>query len=51
MISIKQVSDPVSAKFSLNTKFYLLSKKSLYLSDGSNGFDKDGDTAFIKGDR
>lgn len=44
-----KVSDPVAAHFSLNTNFYLLSKKSLYMSDGSMGFAEDSDAAFVEG--
>jgi len=44
-----QVSDPVAAEFSLNTNFFLLSKKALYLSDGSMGFAEDSDVAFPEG--
>uniref|UniRef100_A0A8C6QSG7 FRAS1-related extracellular matrix protein 2 n=2 Tax=Nannospalax galili TaxID=1026970 RepID=A0A8C6QSG7_NANGA len=49
-IRFQQVSDPVAAEFSLNTHMYLLSKKSLWLSDGSMGFGQESDTAFAKGD-
>nr|CAB3247089.1 FRAS1-related extracellular matrix protein 2 [Phallusia mammillata] len=48
-IRFQQVSDPVAAEFSLNTNFYLLSKKSLYLSDGSMGFAEESDIAFSQG--
>uniref|UniRef100_H2YPT4 Calx-beta domain-containing protein n=1 Tax=Ciona savignyi TaxID=51511 RepID=H2YPT4_CIOSA len=48
-IRFQQVSDPVAAEFSLNTDFFLLSKKSLYLSDGSMGFAEDSDVAFVEG--
>lgn len=44
-----QVSDPVAAEFSLNTRMYLLSKKSLWLSDGSMGFGQESDVAFAEG--
>lgn len=44
-----QVSDPVAVEFSLNTQMFLLSKKSLWLSDGSMGFGQEGDTAFSEG--
>lgn len=44
-----QVSDPVAAEFSLNTQMYLLSKKSLWLSDGSMGFGQESDIAFAEG--
>nr|XP_039265536.1 FRAS1-related extracellular matrix protein 2-like [Styela clava] len=47
-IRFQQVSDPVSAEFSLNTNFYLLSKKSLWLSDGSMGYAEDTDVAFVE---
>jgi len=46
---LSQVSDPVAEEFSLNTNFFLLSKKSLYLSDGSMGFAEDSDAAFAEG--
>jgi len=48
-IRFQQVSDPVAAEFTLNTNFFLLSKKSLYLSDGSMGFAEDSDAAFVEG--
>ncbi|TRY65990.1 hypothetical protein DNTS_003770 [Danionella cerebrum] len=41
-IRFQQVSDPVSAEFSLNTQMLLLSKRTLWLSDGSMGFGADG---------
>lgn len=44
-----QVSDPVAAEFSLNTQMFLLSKKELWLSDGSMGFGEGSDTAFSEG--
>ncbi|XP_012886943.1 PREDICTED: FRAS1-related extracellular matrix protein 2 [Dipodomys ordii] len=49
-IRFQQVSDPVAAEFSLNTHMYLLSKKSLWLSDGSIGFGQESDVAFAEGD-
>ncbi|KAM4859992.1 FRAS1-related extracellular matrix protein 2 [Thomomys bottae] len=49
-IRFQQVSDPVAAEFSLNTHMYLLSKKSLWLSDGSMGFGQESDVAFAEGD-
>lgn len=39
----------MAAEFSLNTQMHLLSKKSLWLSDGSMGFGQDGDVAFAEG--
>ncbi|XP_068134549.1 FRAS1-related extracellular matrix protein 3 [Hyperolius riggenbachi] len=48
-IRFQQVSDPVSAEFSLNTQMYLLSKKELWLSDGSMGFGEGTDVAFTEG--
>ncbi|XP_008575110.1 PREDICTED: FRAS1-related extracellular matrix protein 2 [Galeopterus variegatus] len=48
-IRFQQVSDPVAAEFSLNTQMYLLSKKSLWLSDGSMGFGQESDVAFAEG--
>lgn len=47
--SLLQVSDPVAAEFSLNTQMFLLSKKELWLSDGSMGFGEGTDTAFSDG--
>ncbi|CAB1348873.1 unnamed protein product, partial [Coregonus sp. 'balchen'] len=44
------VSDPVAAEFSLNTQMLLLSKRTLWLSDGSMGFGQESDTAFSQGD-
>lgn len=44
-----KVSDPVAAEFNLNTKMFLLSKKDLWLSDGSMGFGEGTDVAFIEG--
>ncbi|XP_053312033.1 FRAS1-related extracellular matrix protein 2 [Spea bombifrons] len=49
-IRFQQVSDPVPAEFSLNTQMLLLSKKSLWLSDGSMGFGQESDIAFSEGD-
>ncbi|KAK2490138.1 hypothetical protein MC885_014776 [Smutsia gigantea] len=49
-IRFQQVSDPVAAEFSLNTQMYLLSKRSLWLSDGSMGFGQESDVAFAEGD-
>lgn len=40
----------MAAEFSLNTHMYLLSKKSLWLSDGSMGFGQESDVAFAEGD-
>ncbi|XP_028833636.1 FRAS1-related extracellular matrix protein 3 isoform X1 [Denticeps clupeoides] len=48
-IRFQQVSDPVSAEFSLNTQMYLLSKKDLWLSDGFMGFGEGTDAAFTEG--
>ncbi|XP_072320110.1 FRAS1-related extracellular matrix protein 3 [Eucyclogobius newberryi] len=48
-IRFQQVSDPVAAEFSLNTQMFLLSKKELWLSDGSLGFGEGSDTAFSEG--
>ncbi|KAK7882971.1 hypothetical protein WMY93_029145 [Mugilogobius chulae] len=45
-IRFQQVSDPVAAEFSLNTQLMLLSKRTLWLSDGSMGFGQESDTAF-----
>ena len=44
-----QVSDPVAAEFSLNTQMFLLSKKEIWLSDGSMGFGEGSDAAFSDG--
>ncbi|KAI5624981.1 fras1 related extracellular matrix protein 2b isoform X1, partial [Silurus asotus] len=49
-IRFQQVSDPVAAEFSLNTQMLLLSKRTLWLSDGSMGFGQESDTAFTEGD-
>ncbi|XP_053316906.1 FRAS1-related extracellular matrix protein 3 [Spea bombifrons] len=48
-IRFQQVSDPVAAEFSLNTQMFLLSKKELWLSDGSMGFGEGTDIAFSEG--
>ncbi|XP_061440792.1 FRAS1-related extracellular matrix protein 3 isoform X1 [Rhineura floridana] len=48
-IRFQQVSDPVAAEFSLNTQMFLLSKKDLWLSDGSMGFGEGTDVAFTEG--
>ncbi|XP_063776484.1 FRAS1-related extracellular matrix protein 3 [Pseudophryne corroboree] len=48
-IRFQQVSDPVSTEFSLNTQMFLLSKKELWLSDGSMGFGEGTDVAFSEG--
>ncbi|XP_018610966.2 FRAS1-related extracellular matrix protein 2a [Scleropages formosus] len=49
-IRFQQVSDPVAVEFSLNTQMFLLSKRMLWLSDGSMGFGQESDTAFSEGD-
>ncbi|KAM4796083.1 FRAS1-related extracellular matrix protein 2 [Rhinophrynus dorsalis] len=49
-IRFQQVSDPVATEFSLNTQMLLLSKKALWLSDGSMGFGQESDIAFSEGD-
>ncbi|KAM6911118.1 FRAS1-related extracellular matrix protein 2a [Lycodopsis pacificus] len=49
-IRFQQVSDPVAVEFSLNTQMFLLSKRSLWLSDGSMGFGQETDMAFSEGD-
>uniref|UniRef100_A0A674MYU8 FRAS1 related extracellular matrix 2b n=1 Tax=Takifugu rubripes TaxID=31033 RepID=A0A674MYU8_TAKRU len=49
-IRFQQVSDPVATEFSLNTQMILLSKRMLWLSDGSMGFGQESDMAFSKGD-
>ncbi|KAM9314134.1 FRAS1-related extracellular matrix protein 3 [Pholidichthys leucotaenia] len=48
-IRFQQVSDPVAAEFSLDTQMFLLSKKELWLSDGSMGFGEGTDVAFSEG--
>uniref|UniRef100_A0A8C5P888 FRAS1 related extracellular matrix 3 n=1 Tax=Leptobrachium leishanense TaxID=445787 RepID=A0A8C5P888_9ANUR len=48
-IRFQQVSDPVAAEFSLNTHMFLLSKKELWISDGSMGFGEGSDVAFSEG--
>ncbi|XP_055792900.1 FRAS1-related extracellular matrix protein 2-like [Salvelinus fontinalis] len=49
-IRFQQVSEPVSLEFSLNTQIFLLSKRNLWLSDGSMGFGQESDVAFSEGD-
>ncbi|KAK2828336.1 hypothetical protein Q5P01_019370 [Channa striata] len=49
-IRFQQVSDPLAVEFSLNTQMFLLSKRSLWLSDGSMGFGQESDIAFSEGD-
>ncbi|XP_041946990.1 FRAS1-related extracellular matrix protein 2a [Alosa sapidissima] len=49
-IRFQQVSDPVAVEFSLNTQMFLLSKRDLWLSDGSMGFGQESDTAFSEGE-
>ncbi|KAM4706610.1 FRAS1-related extracellular matrix protein 3 [Discoglossus pictus] len=48
-IRFQQVSDPVAAEFSLNTQMFLLSKKELWISDGSMGFGEGTDVSFTEG--
>ncbi|XP_013926262.1 PREDICTED: FRAS1-related extracellular matrix protein 2-like [Thamnophis sirtalis] len=48
-IRFQQVSDPVAAEFNLNTQMFLLSKKDLWLSDGSLGFGEETDVSFTEG--
>ncbi|XP_041034399.1 FRAS1-related extracellular matrix protein 3 [Carcharodon carcharias] len=48
-IRFQQVSDPVATEFSLNTQMVLLSKRELWLSDGSMGFGEGTDVAFSEG--
>ncbi|KAK9398840.1 FRAS1-related extracellular matrix protein 2 [Crotalus adamanteus] len=48
-IRFQQVSDPVAAEFNLNTQMFLLSKKNLWLSDGSLGFGEETDVSFTEG--
>lgn len=43
------MSDPVAVEFNLNTQMFLLSKKALWLSDGSMGFGQESDAAFSEG--
>lgn len=43
------MSDPVAVEFSLNTQMFLLSKRTLWLSDGSIGFGQESDVAFSEG--
>ncbi|KAG9351777.1 hypothetical protein JZ751_023028 [Albula glossodonta] len=45
-IRFQQVSDPVAVEFSLNTQMFLLSKKSLWLSDGTMGFGQERDIIY-----
>ncbi|XP_037403103.1 FRAS1-related extracellular matrix protein 2a [Pygocentrus nattereri] len=49
-IRFQQVSDPVAVEFSLNTQMFLMSKRSVWLSDGSMGFGQESDAAFSEGD-
>ncbi|KAJ8342513.1 hypothetical protein SKAU_G00324410 [Synaphobranchus kaupii] len=49
-IRFQQVSDPVAVEFNLNTQMFLLSKKALWLSDGTMGFGQESDAAFSEGD-
>lgn len=39
----------MAAEFSLNTQMFLLSKKEMWLSDGSMGFAEGTDAAFTEG--
>ncbi|XP_020845600.1 FRAS1-related extracellular matrix protein 3 [Phascolarctos cinereus] len=48
-IRFQQVSDPVAAEFSLNTRMFLFSKKELWISDDSMGFGEGSDVAFSEG--
>ncbi|XP_043828212.1 FRAS1-related extracellular matrix protein 3 [Dromiciops gliroides] len=48
-IRFQQVSDPVAAEFSLNTRMFLLSKKELWMSDNSMDFGEGSDVAFSEG--
>lgn len=43
------MSDPVAVEFNLNTQMFLLSKRSVWLSDGSMGFRQEIDEAFSEG--
>ncbi|KAJ7997493.1 hypothetical protein DPEC_G00229600 [Dallia pectoralis] len=49
-IRFQQVSDPVAVEFSLNTQMFLLTKRTLWISDGSMGFGQENDVAFSEGD-
>ncbi|XP_061660319.1 FRAS1-related extracellular matrix protein 2-like [Syngnathoides biaculeatus] len=49
-IRIQQVSDPVAVEFSLNTQMFLLSKRSLWLSDGSVNLSQESDVVFSESD-
>ncbi|XP_061608318.1 FRAS1-related extracellular matrix protein 2-like [Phyllopteryx taeniolatus] len=49
-IRFQQVSDPVAVEFSLNTQMFLLSKRSLWLSDGSVDISQESAVAFLEGD-
>ncbi|XP_074087677.1 FRAS1-related extracellular matrix protein 3 [Macrotis lagotis] len=48
-IRFQQVSDPVAAEFSLNTRMFLLSKKELWISDNSLSFGEGSDVTFSEG--
>lgn len=39
----------MAVEFSLNTQLFLLSKRNLWLSDGSMGFGQESDVAFSEG--
>ena len=45
-LTFQQVSDPVSARFRLDTDFYLLSQKDMYLSEDTSFTSVDADVAF-----
>ncbi|XP_030630785.1 FRAS1-related extracellular matrix protein 2 [Chanos chanos] len=48
-VRFQQVSDSVPVEFTLNTLFFLLSKRELWLSDGSMGFGEGADVVFSEG--
>ncbi|XP_026776488.3 FRAS1-related extracellular matrix protein 2-like [Pangasianodon hypophthalmus] len=50
-VRFQQVSDAVPSEFTLNTRLYLMSKRELWLSDGSMGFGEEADVVFSEGSR
>ncbi|KAG1699840.1 FRAS1-related extracellular matrix protein 2 [Nymphon striatum] len=49
-VRFQQVSDPVPEKFSLNTQFHLMRKRSVWLSDETAALASNTDVSFTKGD-
>lgn len=48
-VRFQQVSDPVPAQYSLNTRLHLMRKRDLWLSNGTMGFGEDSDASFVQG--